>query len=101
MPDFEDDLRLAHEIADAADAVTMNRFNALDLRIETKPDLSPVTDADRAVEELVRALVLRPGPATRSSGRNSAPTAPAPAGGSSTRSTAPRTSSAACRSEQR
>jgi hypothetical protein len=33
-----------------ADAITLDRFGALDLRIDTKPDLTPVTDADQAVE---------------------------------------------------
>jgi histidinol-phosphatase len=57
------DLRFAHELADAADAVTLARFRALDLRVETKPDLTPVSEADRAAEEAIRALVaeLRPG----------------------------------------
>jgi len=51
------DLRFAHELADAADAVTLARYRALDLRVETKPDLTPVSEADRAAEEAVRALV--------------------------------------------
>jgi fructose-1,6-bisphosphatase/inositol monophosphatase family enzyme len=57
------DLRFAHELADAADAVTLGRFRALDLRVESKPDLTPVSEADRAAEEAVRALVAsrRPG----------------------------------------
>ena len=46
-----DDLRLAHMLADAADSLTMGRFKALDLKVETKPDLTPVSDADKAVEE--------------------------------------------------
>jgi histidinol-phosphatase len=49
-----DDLALAHALADAADRVTTARFRAHDLTVETKPDLTPVTDADRAVELLVR-----------------------------------------------
>ncbi|HZO96494.1 MAG TPA: inositol monophosphatase family protein [Gaiellaceae bacterium] len=53
------DLRFAQELADAADAVTLARFRALDLRVETKPDLTPVSEADRAAEEAVRALVAR------------------------------------------
>jgi len=53
----EADLRFAHELADAADAITLARFRALDLRVETKPDLTPVSEADRAAEEAVRALV--------------------------------------------
>lgn len=52
-----DDLALALRLADHADAVTGERFRALDLRVETKPDLTPVTDADRSVEtDLRRAL---------------------------------------------
>ena len=51
------DLRFAHELADAADAITLARFRALDLRVETKPDLTPVSEADRAAEEAIRALV--------------------------------------------
>jgi histidinol-phosphatase len=51
------DLRFAHELADAADAITLAHFRAPDLRVETKPDLTPVSEADRAAEEAVRALV--------------------------------------------
>ena len=41
----------------------MARFHALDLRIETKPDLTPVTDADRGVERALRERIAadRPG----------------------------------------
>ncbi|SDS82090.1 histidinol-phosphate phosphatase [Friedmanniella luteola] len=49
-----DDLRLAHLLADDADSITMSRFKALDLRVTAKPDLSPVSDADTAVEEAIR-----------------------------------------------
>jgi histidinol-phosphatase len=62
MPDYHDDLRLAHVLADAADAATMERFKALDLKIETKPDLTPVTEADKAVEELIRTSLKRTRP---------------------------------------
>jgi histidinol-phosphatase len=41
-------------MADDADALTMERFGALDLHVDTKPDLTPVTDADRSVEARVR-----------------------------------------------
>ncbi|HEX5494469.1 MAG TPA: histidinol-phosphatase [Mycobacteriales bacterium] len=58
-PDYRDDLALAHILADDADGVTKARFRALDLRVETKPDLTPVTDADRAVEEGMRATLQR------------------------------------------
>lgn len=46
----EADLDLARELADAADRVTTSRFLAADLVVNSKPDLTPVTDADRAVE---------------------------------------------------
>jgi histidinol-phosphatase len=52
-----DDVTLALQLADHADALTLDRFGALDLRIETKPDLTPVTDADRSAEELLRGLL--------------------------------------------
>ncbi len=48
------DLKLALEMADAADAISMARYRALDLKIETKPDFTPVTEADRAVETALR-----------------------------------------------
>ena len=49
-----DDLRLAHMMADNADSLTMSRFKALDLKVEAKPDLTPVSDADVAVEDAIR-----------------------------------------------
>jgi len=52
---FADDLALALAIADEADELTMRRFRAADLVVETKPDLTPVSDADQAVERLVRS----------------------------------------------
>ena len=55
------DLEFAHALADAADGVTLPRFRALDLHVETKPDLTPVSEADRAAEEAVRALVASSG----------------------------------------
>jgi histidinol-phosphatase len=57
-----DDLRLAHLLADDADSITMSRFRALDLRVTTKPDLTPVTDADTAVEEALRRTLSRARP---------------------------------------
>jgi len=56
---YEDDLRLAHVIADQVDAMTMERFRALDLRVETKPDNTPVSDADKAAEGFIRAQLRR------------------------------------------
>jgi histidinol-phosphatase len=62
MPAYDDDLRLAHVLGDQADSVTMRRYKALDLTVETKPDLTPVTDADKAVEELLRTTLGRSRP---------------------------------------
>ncbi|WP_371498996.1 histidinol-phosphatase [Kitasatospora sp. NBC_00374] len=62
MADYHDDLRLAHVLADSADSITMERFKALDLKVETKPDLTPVSDADKAAEELVRSVLQRARP---------------------------------------
>ncbi|WP_029088871.1 histidinol-phosphatase [Brevibacterium album] len=50
-----DDLALALALADAADALSLPRFRAQDFSVEAKPDLTPVTEVDRAVEELIRA----------------------------------------------
>ena len=47
-------LDLALELADAADAITMARFRATDLKVTTKPDLTPVSEADQAVERAIR-----------------------------------------------
>jgi histidinol-phosphatase len=49
-----DDLALALELADIADSITLERFRAKDLLVETKPDLTPVTEADTAVEQALR-----------------------------------------------
>jgi histidinol-phosphatase len=59
------DLALALELADTADAISLARFRADDLAVETKPDLTPVTDADRAVEAALRERLTaeRPGDA--------------------------------------
>ncbi len=63
MPDYRDDLRLAHVLADAADAATIeDRFKALDLKVETKPDMTPVSEADKAAEELIRGHLQRAQP---------------------------------------
>ncbi|MFF2621483.1 histidinol-phosphatase [Oerskovia jenensis] len=59
MPTYDDDLRLAHVIADQVDSHTMSRFKALDLSVESKPDNTPVSDADRAAEEIIRSHLSR------------------------------------------
>lgn len=51
------DLALALDLADAADAIAVGRFRASDLVIETKPDQTPVTEADRAIETEIRRLL--------------------------------------------
>jgi len=56
------DLDLALSLADDADAITLERFRATDLRIATKPDLTPVSEADRAVEEQLRDRLGRERP---------------------------------------
>jgi histidinol-phosphatase len=62
MAGFDDDLRFAHVLADAADDITMRRFRALDLSVQAKPDLTPVTDADLATEESLRNVLRRARP---------------------------------------
>lgn len=56
---YADDLRLALILADQVDAITMERFKSLDLHVETKPDHTPVSDADRLAEEVIRAQLGR------------------------------------------
>lgn len=51
---YTDDLRLAHMLADDADALSMERFRAVDLEVSTKPDMTFVTDADQRVERAIR-----------------------------------------------
>ncbi len=54
---YADDLNLALTLADAADTITMTRFEASDLSVESKPDLTPVSDADTAVEKELREII--------------------------------------------
>ncbi|QAY73676.1 histidinol phosphatase [Agromyces protaetiae] len=51
---FADDLALALALADRADAISLARFRAVDLEVSTKPDRTPVTEADLAVERALR-----------------------------------------------
>ncbi|HMR48251.1 MAG TPA: histidinol-phosphatase [Arachnia sp.] len=60
--DLTDDLRLAHLMADDADSLSMNRFKAQDLQFAAKPDNTPVTEADTAVEESLRRTLSRTRP---------------------------------------
>lgn len=65
MTDRVSDLNVALAIADLADTITVERFGAVDLVVDAKPDLTPVSDADLAVERAARALLAtqRPGDA--------------------------------------
>jgi histidinol-phosphatase len=65
VPSRSEDLSLAIELADIADRISLSRFRASDLRVETKPDMTPVTEADRGVEEAIREQLgsARPGDA--------------------------------------
>lgn len=56
---YDDDLRLALVLADQVDSITMGRFRALDLKVDTKPDHTPVSDADRQAEEVIRGQLGR------------------------------------------
>jgi histidinol-phosphatase len=59
---LDPDLELALSLADDADAITLPRFRAADLGVETKPDLTPVSEADRAVETALRRRLARERP---------------------------------------
>ena len=61
--DYAEDLDLALELADLADSVSLARFRAVDLDVQTKPDRTPVTEADLAVERAIRDRLAeaRPG----------------------------------------
>jgi len=63
IPAVHDDLQLALELAELADTIAYPRFRALDLLVDTKPDRTPVTEADRAVERAIRERLAseRPG----------------------------------------
>lgn len=62
MSSHADDLGLAHLLADSADSISMDRFKSTDLHVETKPDLSQVTDADTSVEKALRSTLARARP---------------------------------------
>jgi histidinol-phosphatase len=62
MSGYGDDMSLAHVLADTADSISMSRFRAGDLRVDSKPDLSPVTDADTAIEKALRRTIARARP---------------------------------------
>ncbi|MEY4639667.1 MAG: hypothetical protein RLY13_665 [Actinomycetota bacterium] len=59
---YQADLDLALELADIADAISLERFRALDLHVESKLDRSPVTDADRSVEQAIKNVLAAKAP---------------------------------------
>ncbi|GHF78157.1 histidinol-phosphatase [Amycolatopsis bartoniae] len=75
MASYSDDLTLAGRLADAADAITTARFRARDLRVASKPDRTPVTDADTAVEDAVRELLAAERPSDAVAGEERGGTA--------------------------
>lgn len=52
-----DDLKLAVQLADTADMISTSRFFARDLTVSHKPDRTPVTDVDVAVEDAIRTVL--------------------------------------------
>ena len=78
MAGYADDLALAHLLADTADSISMARFRALDLHVESKPDLTPVSDADTAVEKAIRGTLARARPRDGVLGEEYGMSAPAP-----------------------
>jgi histidinol-phosphatase len=62
---MSDLLSFAHSLADLADELSLARFGALDLHVETKPDLTPVTETDKRIEKALRQRIAaeRPGEA--------------------------------------
>ena len=61
--DLQADLALALRLADAADAASMDRFDAADLDVQLKPDATHVTEADLATERAIRAILETERPA--------------------------------------
>ena len=78
--DLAADLELSQRLAAAADAISLPRFGAADLHVDAKPDLSPVTDADLAVERAIRDVLGPNGRTTPCWGRSSAAPPPGRSG---------------------
>src|SRR3954464_4854712 len=62
---MNDDLQLALTLAEAADTITMRHFQSATLAVRTKTDRTPVSEADEAVERMIRDTLAkeRPGDA--------------------------------------
>lgn len=56
------DLQLALTLADTADAISMKHFRSTSLAVRTKIDLTPVSEADEAVERAIRETLARERP---------------------------------------
>lgn len=56
------DLELAHRLADRADSIARRHFSAAVVASRTKSDGSPVTDADREIELVLRSLIRKEHP---------------------------------------
>jgi len=95
--DLQADLALALQLADAADAASMARFDAADLDVQLKADATHVTEADLATEHAIRAILASERPGDGVFGEEFGATGSAERSGSSTRSTAPPTTSRASR----
>lgn len=63
MSNYADDLALALELAELADSITLDRFEATDLDVSSKPDMTPVSDADLATETALREKIAAARPA--------------------------------------
>ena len=63
MSTYADDLALALELAELADSITLDRFEASDLDVSSKPDMTPVSDADLATEKALREKIASARPA--------------------------------------
>ncbi|HEX3583615.1 MAG TPA: inositol monophosphatase family protein [Thermoanaerobaculia bacterium] len=59
---MNDDLRLALALADAADEITMRHFQSATLSVRTKSDRTPVSEADEAVERMIRSILAKERP---------------------------------------
>jgi histidinol-phosphatase len=75
---YDDDLRLAHVLADSVDGLTMERFLADDLVVEDKADLTPVSDADKSAEQVIRMQLQRTRPRDAVVGEEFEPTGHGP-----------------------
>jgi histidinol-phosphatase len=80
VPPFLDDLALAHVLADTADALTMRHFGSADLQVSTKPDLTPVSEADTAAERVLRDVLALERPDDAVVGEEHPDTGPSDAG---------------------